>query len=248
LIIPAVATEAEDYAVADGEVYHRPAGELLQPDRDSPEVIEEIKRNVGSRMFATQYQQNPTPPDGNMIRASWLARYQSFPPRNKFRTVVLSCDPAGKASVRNDYTAMTVVGIDAKSLYVLHVSRGHWTVLEMQEHVKALASQWDVTHVIVEDTSSGMRLIQILREQTRLSVIGRHPKDDKETRLSRHQGRFEAGRILLPTRRRGSQILRMNSSRSLVAVMTIRSTHCYCFSIGFPRMSLTSIRSWLNPS
>jgi predicted phage terminase large subunit-like protein len=44
-----------------------------------------------------------------------------------------------------------------------------------------------------------MGLIQILREQTRLNVIGRRPKDDKETRLSRHQGRFEAGRILLPT-------------------------------------------------
>ena len=50
----------------------------------------------------------------------------------------------------------------------------------------------------MEDTASGMGLIQILREQTRLSVIGRHPKDDKQTRLSRHQGRFEAGRIFLP--------------------------------------------------
>jgi predicted phage terminase large subunit-like protein len=198
LIIPAVATEAEDYMIADGEVYHRPAGELLQPDRDSSEAIEETKCNVGSRIFAAQYQQNPTPPDGNMIKASWLPRYQSFPPRKKFRSVVLSCDPAGKAGPRNDYTAMTVVGIDAKDLYVLHVSRGHWTVLGMQERVTALASQWDVTHVIVEDTSSGMGLIQMLREQPRLNVIGRHPKDDKETRLCRHQGRFEAGRILLP--------------------------------------------------
>ena len=39
LVIPAIATEAQDYAVSDGEVYHRPAGELLQPDRDRPEVI-----------------------------------------------------------------------------------------------------------------------------------------------------------------------------------------------------------------
>jgi predicted phage terminase large subunit-like protein len=41
-------------------------------------------------------------------------------------------------------------------------------------------------------------LIQLLQEHSRLNVIGRHPKDDKETRLCRHQGRFEAGRILLP--------------------------------------------------
>ena len=43
-----------------------------------------------------------------------------------------------------------------------------------------------------------MGLIQLLREQSWLSIVGRHPKDDKETRMCRHQGRFEAGRVLLP--------------------------------------------------
>jgi predicted phage terminase large subunit-like protein len=120
------------------------------------------------------------------------------PPRDKFRTVVPSCDPAGKAGIKNDYTAITVVGVDAKELYLLDVSRGHWTILEMQSQIIALASLWTVTHVIVENTASGMGLVQLLREQTSLPVFGNHPKDDKETRLSRHQGRFEAGRILLP--------------------------------------------------
>src|SRR6516162_2370125 len=198
LVIPAIATEAQDYAVSDGEVYRRPTGELLQPDRDRPEVIEEIKLSVGSRIFAAQYQQNPTPPEGNMIKAAWLARYQLCPPRQKFNRVVLSCDPAGKANIKNDYTAITVVGVDKRESYLLQVSRGHWSVLEMRDRIKALASQWEATHVIVEDTASGMGLIQMLREQTRLNVIGRHPKEGNEIRLSRHQGRFEAGRIFLP--------------------------------------------------
>jgi hypothetical protein len=30
LVLPAIAVEAADYAVAEDEVYHRPAGELLQ--------------------------------------------------------------------------------------------------------------------------------------------------------------------------------------------------------------------------
>jgi predicted phage terminase large subunit-like protein len=198
LVMPAIATEAQDYAIADGEVYYRPAKELLQPDWDSLGELETTKAEIGSRNFAAQYQQNPTPPDGNMIKSSWLRRYHSVPPRDKFRSMVLSCDPAGKTNVSNDYTAMTVVGIDAKELYLLHVERGHWTVLEMQRRITALASQWKTTHIIVEDTASGMGLIQLLREQTRLPVIGQHPTDDKETRMSRHEGRFEAGRILLP--------------------------------------------------
>jgi predicted phage terminase large subunit-like protein len=198
LIIPAVATQDEEYVTADDEVYARPLGELLQTGRDTPAAIEETKRSVGSRIFAAQYQQNPTPPDGNMIKAAWLPRYPSTPPRKKFRSVVLSCDPAGKAGIKNDYTAITVTGIIEKELYLLHVCRGHWTVLQMQERILALASEWEVTHVIVEDTSSGMGLIQMLRERPGPGAIGRHPKDDKETRLSRHQGRFEAGRIILP--------------------------------------------------
>ena len=198
LVMPAIATEAQDYLVADGEFYQRPAKELLQPDWDSLDELEKTKSEIGSRNFAAQYQQNPTPPDGNLIKASWLARYQLCPPRQKFNRVVLSCDPAGKANIKNDYTAITVVGVDKRESYLLQVSRGHWSVLEMRDRIKALASQWEATHVIVEDTASGMGLIQILREQTRLSVIGRHPKDDKLTRLSRHQGRFEAGRIFLP--------------------------------------------------
>jgi predicted phage terminase large subunit-like protein len=68
----------------------------------------------------------------------------------------------------------------------------------MQNQITELAEQWKPDLVLVEDTSSGMGLIQLLKEQSCLSVVGRHPKDDKETRMSRHQGRFEAGRVLLP--------------------------------------------------
>jgi len=198
LVMPAIATEEQDYAIADGEVYHRPEQELLQPDWDSRDELERIKIEIGSRNFAAQYQQNPTPPDGNMIKSAWLRRYDKIPPRKKFCSMILSCDPAGKADIKNDYTAITLVGIEARELYLLHVDRGHWTVLEMQKRITALASQWDVTHTIIQDTASGRGLIQLLREQTHLPVIGQHSTDNKETRLSRHEGRFEAGRILLP--------------------------------------------------
>jgi len=197
-VLPAIAVEATDYAVAEDEVYHRPAGELLQPDRDSAEAIDQLKREVGSRVFAAQYQQNPTPPDGNMIKAAWLGRYDRAPDRSSFQRVVLSSDPAGKAGAHNDYTAITIVGVQQQALHLLHVSRGHWSVMQMREQIISLAAQYQVDLIIVEDTSSGIGLIQLLQEQTRLPVVGRKPDTDKETRMCRQQGRFEAGRILLP--------------------------------------------------
>jgi len=199
LVIPAIAVEPADYRVSEDEIYPRPAGELLQPQRDNPAAIEELKREIGSRVFAAQYQQNPTPPDGNMVKAAWLGRYDTAPERKTFQRVVLSCDPAGKAGIHNDYTAITVVGLREKSLHVLEVSRGHWTVMQMREQIIGLAAQWQVDLVIVEDTSSGMGLIQLLKEVPRLDVVGRQPDTDKVTRMSRQQARFEAGRILLPT-------------------------------------------------
>jgi predicted phage terminase large subunit-like protein len=118
--------------------------------------------------------------------------------RNKYRHVVLSCDPAGKAGTHNDYTAIAISGVRDKELHLLHVTRGHWTVLQMRDQISALVQQWKPDLVLIEDTSSGTGLIQLLKEQSWLSVVGRHPKDDKETRMFRHQGRFEAGRVLLP--------------------------------------------------
>jgi len=198
LVLPAIAVESADYAVAEDEVHHRPAGQLLQPERDSPEAIEVLKLEMGSRVFAAQYQQNPTPPDGNMIKAAWLGRYDRVAERNGLQRVVLSCDPAGKAGAHNDYTAITIVGVQKQYLHLLDVSRGHWSVLQMLEQIVRLAAKWQVDLVIVEDTSSGMGLIQLLGEQNGINVVGRKPHTDKETRMSRQQGRFEAGRILLP--------------------------------------------------
>jgi predicted phage terminase large subunit-like protein len=198
LVIPAIGTESQTYLIGNDETYTRPAGELLQPQRDSREAFESIKRDIGSRLWAAQYQQNPTPADGNVIKAAWLARYDFSPAERKFRRIVLSCDPAGKAGVTNDYTAITICGFDKKQIHVLHVARGHWTVLQMRDRIKALAREWNVDPIVIEDTSSGMGLIQMLRDEQLLNVIGRRPKADKQVRLSQHEGRFEAGNILLP--------------------------------------------------
>jgi hypothetical protein len=69
-------------------------------------------------------------------------------------------------------------------------------LIQMREQILALVPQWQVDFVVVEDTSSGMGLLQPLREDPHLDVAGRRPDADKETRIRRQQGRFEAGRIL----------------------------------------------------
>ena len=198
LAIPAIATERREYLLGKDEVYERPIGEVLQPERDSAAAYEERKRQIGSRHWMAQYQQQPLPPEGNIVKAAWLRRYDFLPSARKFRQVVLACDPAGKAGAHNDYTAIVICGFDRKEIHLLHAARGHWTIMQMRHQIETLARDWRVGLVLIEDTSSGMGLLQMLRDETRLDVIGRRPDADKLTRMARHEGRFEAGNILLP--------------------------------------------------
>jgi predicted phage terminase large subunit-like protein len=197
LAIPAIATETENHLIGKNEFYERKAGEVLQPKRQTIEALEEKRREVGSGIWAAQYQQNPTPAEGNLIKRAWLVPYDFSPIEHRFEQIFLACDPASKPGAQNDYTAIVVCGIKHKMVHVLHVTRGHWTVLEMAERIKQLMQDWKVDLSIIEDTSSGSSLLQILREQ-HLNVIGRQPDTDKETRMLRHQGWFEAGKIRLP--------------------------------------------------
>ena len=50
-----------------------------------------------------------------------------------------------------------------QTVHILHATRGHWTVMQMKEQIIYLAAQWKADLVIVEDTSSGMGLLQLLR-------------------------------------------------------------------------------------
>jgi predicted phage terminase large subunit-like protein len=197
LAIPAIATETENYLIGKDEFYERKTGEVLQSKRQTIEALEEKRQEVGSHVWAAQYQQNPTPPEGNLIKRPWLVPYDFSPMEHRFEQIVLACDPAGKPGEHHDYTAIVICGVEHKTVYVLHVARGHWTVMGMVERITQLMQDWNVDLSIVEDTSSGMGLIQFLREH-QLNVIGRRPDTDKETRMLRHQGWFEAGKIRLP--------------------------------------------------
>jgi predicted phage terminase large subunit-like protein len=48
-------------------------GDLLDPVRFSREVVDSLKRDTTAYAFASQYQQRPSPREGNMFKYSWFA-------------------------------------------------------------------------------------------------------------------------------------------------------------------------------
>lgn len=198
IIMQAIAKESRRYPLGGGKYHTQQVDDLLQPARDKLEEYNRLRSENGSRVFEAQYQQNPTPPDGHIIKREWLTRFSPQLTCSSFRRRVLTVDPSGKAGPNNDFTAIAVGGTRDKTMHLLEILRGHWTVMQMAARITETAARWRCDLVIVEDTASGSSLIQYLKAETRLNVIGTHPSIDKEVRLLRQQGTFEARRILLP--------------------------------------------------
>jgi len=85
-------------------------GELLFPERFPPEVVERDKRVMGPYATAGQFQQEPTPRGGGVIKPAWWVLWENegFPPCDY---IVASLDTAYTTKQENDFSALTVWGI-----------------------------------------------------------------------------------------------------------------------------------------
>ena len=85
-------------------------GELLFPERFSAEVVARDKKVMGPYASAGQFQQEPTPRGGGIIKPDWWETWveDGFPMMDY---VVASLDTAYTTKTENDYSALTVWGI-----------------------------------------------------------------------------------------------------------------------------------------
>jgi hypothetical protein len=107
LSLSAIAEVSETISLSRGRTYVRQLGEVLAPEREPREVLEEMRRQLGSDLFSAQYQQAPVPPGGAMIKRSWVRRYSEHPPETTGRFVVQSWDTASKGGPDNDWSVCT---------------------------------------------------------------------------------------------------------------------------------------------
>jgi hypothetical protein len=80
LDLPAIAVEDSTIPVGHGKLLTRRRGEVLHAERESPEVLDRIKTEIGSLMFSAQYQQRPVPLEGNLSWAQIIPSPTCFAP------------------------------------------------------------------------------------------------------------------------------------------------------------------------
>ncbi len=87
---PAIAVEDEVYKLSTGNSFIRKEGDLLHPDHETLDTLNRLKIDMGSMHFNAQYQQQPIPVEGNLIKTEWIRRYRTLPYESK--RYVLSVD------------------------------------------------------------------------------------------------------------------------------------------------------------
>jgi predicted phage terminase large subunit-like protein len=195
LNLPAIAEIEERIEIGPGQFQTRRIGDLLHPERESQAVLDEMKRTMGSAIFAAQYQQSPVPPGGNMINWSWFSWYDK-PPR--LEEYVISWDTAMKATELSDYCVGTVWGILCDDFYyLLDLVRLRLDYPALRRKVIEMRQQWRGATILIEDAGSGTSLLQDLRVSgIRATAI--RPEGDKIMRMAAQAAKIENGTVCLP--------------------------------------------------
>ncbi len=192
LCLPAIAGEAVTYRCGEFE-YRRAAGEPLHAMREDAATLKALKAELGSFVFAAQYQQNPVPPEGQVVRVEWLKEYHDVPEGQ----LVHSWDTAIKAGAANDYSVCSVWLMAEGHYYLKDIWRQKVEFPELKRAVRSLAARDKPDVILIEDKASGQSLLQELRAE-HFPLVAIQPVKDKESRLLSAITAMEAGRVMLP--------------------------------------------------
>jgi predicted phage terminase large subunit-like protein len=199
---PAIATHDEEFVVDTlfgRRSIQRKKNSILQPALTSAETLDLLRNVMTSYNFAAQYQQDPQPPEGNLIKRAWLKTYKGGDRPANFDKVVQSWDTANTASESADYSVCTTWGVIGRYLYLLDVFRRRMEFPELTRMVRHLADSWKADLVLVEDKASGTQLIQQMQAD-RFTKVKAAPKQDgdKYMRAYVQTSNIESGYLLVP--------------------------------------------------
>jgi predicted phage terminase large subunit-like protein len=195
-----------------GQLYNRTKGDILQPTRCPPIVLEGLKKK--SREWAGQEQQQPAPEGGVIFQSDWWRFYELNDPLPSFDVVILSVDCAFKGHSDSDYVAIQKWGMIGPRFYLLERQTEHLKFVATMTAIRAMAMHdascpycrgLRPTAIIVEDAANGPAVIDSMRRSSfgrwpdgtpiYIPLIAIQPQGGKEARAYAASAEFEAGNV-----------------------------------------------------
>lgn len=196
LSLPAIAVEEQTIKLSEDRGKVRLSGEALHPEREPRALLEDMRREAGELRFSAQYQQDPVPAEGNIIKWSWFETYDL--PSDMGR-IVQSWDTAEEIGASNAYSVCITFRQRGRRHEVLHVLRERLHYPDLRRKLVEHAKTWGCRLALVEHASLGKSLFYDLREQHDApAIIPIHPEGDKLTRMAACSALIEARMVALP--------------------------------------------------
>jgi predicted phage terminase large subunit-like protein len=200
--LPAIAEAEETHFIETPlgtRTVRRHIGEALHPEREPLAVLEHLRRTIGEYNFAGQYQQQPAPLGGGMIKRQWFKTTPQGGPE-AFDYILQSWDTANKVTELSDYSVCTTWGKNGKNLYLLHVYRKKMDYPTLKRAVAEQAQLWSARVIVIEDKASGTQLIQELGCEGVYNIQRYQPgpNQDKTMRMYGCCNLIENGFVYLP--------------------------------------------------
>ncbi len=198
LSLPAIAIAEEDVPLRHGKVYRREAGEPLHPEREDLDTLREIRAQMGSVLFAAQYQQNPSTPDGEFFKRAYFPIVDARPRLTQWGYYCVSVDTAIAQSDTADYTAFVTAYVTNEITSVLKTERGRWGYEEIKARSLHYADRLGKDKVVflVEATGLGHALASYLKEN-RFRCYPYLPQTSKMSRAAEALPYIEEKRVRL---------------------------------------------------
>lgn len=195
-------------------------GELLNPLRFNEKAITNAQLVLGDYQYAAQYQQNPTPPEGTIIKKEWLRYYgpgtavavPDWAAATHAMTPLLALDCTFKEHKDTDYVAGLAWAMFGADIYLLPVMIHDrlsftGTIDAVAELVggKSLDEKrsWPgiypfIKIKLVEDKANGPAIVDTLQHKIPGMLAWSPGSASKESRMQAVSWRFRAGNVYLP--------------------------------------------------
>jgi predicted phage terminase large subunit-like protein len=184
-----------------GRVVHRKAGDLLHPARFPKAWCEKQKKTLGRVVWSSQYQQRPSPVEGNIVKASDIQyhsgrdlltgeRDPDLP--ETFERSIISVDCSFKDKSTSDYVAILVIGVIGSRRYVRHIVNARLSLDGTENEIRSAHRNFaPISGVLIEDKANGPAVVSHLTENI-AGVIAVNPEGGKVSRMMAAAPEFEA--------------------------------------------------------
>lgn len=176
--------------------------ELLWPQRMTEDVVAEAKRTMGSYRFEGQHNQNPSPPEGGILKRQWW-RFHSGPSQHRlprsFDEWLQSWDMAFKDTQESSYVCGLVWARKGADAYLMpECIHDRLDFPATVRSLLALSVRYPkARRKLIEDKANGPAVIAAMRRKVG-GLIPVPVKGSKEARAHAVSYLPEAGNVYLP--------------------------------------------------